>query len=110
MFDVMSIIASYLEVNLLTRTRCINNKDYNSFIVMAHNKIHLNKVVNYFYQFPLLSTKSLDYIDWHYILRLQKNNKITSSYLNEALKIRKDFNKTRITFKWNHLENSYLEN
>ena len=35
--------------------------------------------------------------------------KITSYYIEEALKMRKDFNKPRITFKWNHLENSYLE-
>jgi len=109
LFDIMSKIASYLKVNLLTRTRCINNKEYYSFILMALNKTNINKIVNYFSEFQLLSSKRLDYNDWYFILKFKNKNKITSSYIEEALKIRKYFNKSRITFIWNHLENSYLE-
>jgi hypothetical protein len=28
--------------------------------------------------------------------------------LNQAISIRKDFNKTRKTFTWNHLKNCYI--
>jgi len=42
-------------------------------------------------------------------LGLQKTNSLTISYLEKAINIRKDFNKTRTTFKWDHLKNCYLE-
>jgi len=60
LFDIMSKIASYIKVNLLTRTRCINNKEFNSFIIMVHNKTNLNNIINYFSEFQLLSSKRLD--------------------------------------------------
>jgi LAGLIDADG endonuclease len=110
LFDIMSVIASYLEVNVLTRTRYINNKEYKSYIVMASSKIALNKVIGYFIVFPLLSSKHLDYTDWYKIYKEQNNISNTCSYLNQALKIREDFNKSRTTFNWDHLKNSYLEN
>jgi hypothetical protein len=110
LFDIMSNVATYLEVNLLTRTRYIKNKEYNSYIVMASSKIALNKVIAYFNVSPLLSSKYLDYTDWYNLYKEQNINSNTSSYLNEALNIRKDFNKSRTTFTSNHLKNSYLEN
>lgn len=110
LFDIMWVIATYLEVNVLTRTRYINNKEYNSYIVMASSKIALKKVIDYFIVFLLLSSKHLDYTVWYNIYKEQNNNSNTCSYLNEALKIREDFNKSRTTFSWDHLKNSYLEN
>jgi len=75
LFDIMSIIASYIKVNLLTRTRCINNKEFNSFIIITHNKTNLNNIINYFSDFQLLSSKRLDYNDWCFIFKLQNNKK-----------------------------------
>ena len=75
LFDIMSKIASYIKVNLLTRTRCINNKEFNSFIIMVHNKTNLNNIINYFSEFQLLSSKRLDYNDWCFIFKLQNNKK-----------------------------------
>ena len=42
------------------------------------------------------------------MLDLQKDSSRVSSYLDEALNIRKDFNSTRTTYNWDHLENCYL--
>jgi hypothetical protein len=107
-FSIISKIASYLETNLLSRSRVINNKEFYSFNVIAHNKNSLNIINEYFDKFPLLSSKFLDYKDWNYIYNLQKTNSLTTSYLNEAQRIRKDFNNTRTTYTWSHLKNCYL--
>jgi len=107
-FSIMSIIANFLGVNILSRSRIKADKQYYSFIVMGHNKNSLFKVKDYFSKFPLISSKYLDYKDWVYILELQKSNSMTTSYLDKAINIRKDFNKTRTTYNWNHLNDCYL--
>ena len=63
-FPIMSKVASYLGSNVLSRSRIIGEKQYYSFILMAHNQISLNKILEYFTQFPLLSSKYLDYKAW----------------------------------------------
>ena len=62
----------------------------------------------------LNSSKFLDFKDWLHIYELQNNlniktNKIPIYFLEEALKIRKDFNKNRNSYNWDHLNNTYLE-
>jgi hypothetical protein len=104
----MSKIGEFLGVNVLSRSRNKDDKQYYSFTVMAHNKNSHFKVKEYFNNFPLLSSKYLDFKDWLYILELQKSNSITTSYLDKAINIRKDFNKTRTTYKWDHLNDCYL--
>jgi len=107
-FSIMSKVASYLGSNVLSRSRIIGEKQYYSFILMAHNQISLNKIIDYFSRFPLLSSKYLDYKAWAYVLELQKANPRTTLYLEEAINIRKDFNATRTTYNWNHLKDCYL--
>jgi len=109
-YSIMSNIALFLNVNLLSRSRIINDKQFFSFIVTAHNKKSLTIITEYFLKFPLLSSKYLDFKTWKNILELQKNNSITTSYLNEAIIARKDYNKTRTTYNWDHLKNCYLNN
>ena len=104
-FSIMSIIANFLDVNVYSRSRILKDKQYYSFIVMAINKNSLLKITEYFNKFPLLSSKYLDYKDWCYVLELQKANPTTTSYLDKALKIRKDFNNKRTTYYWEHLKN-----
>ena len=104
----MSKVANYLGSNVLSRSRIKGDKQFYSFIVMAHSKSNLIKITNYFNKYPLLSSKHLDYLSWRYVLDLQKDSSRVSSYLDEALNIRKDFNSTRTTYNWDHLENCYL--
>ena len=83
--------------------------EFFSFIVMSASKSSLIKTSDYFNKYPLLSSKFLDYKSWLYILELQKNKKETISYLDEAINIRKNFNKTRTTYSWKHLQtNCYV--
>ena len=107
-FAIMSKIANYFNTNVLSRSRTVNDKQFFSFIVTSSSKSSLSKTTEYFNKFPLLSSKNLDYKSWLHILELQQNSTYTSDYLNEAIKIKKDFNKTRTTLSWNHLKNCYL--
>ena len=102
-FPIISKIGLYLGVTVYSRSRLIKDKVYHSFTVISHNKNSNLKVCDYFNKYSLLSSKYLDYKDWSYILELQNSNKITTSYLDKAIKIRTDFNKTRKTYMWNHL-------
>lgn len=108
-FSIMSELANYLGVSLYSRKRILNTKEFFSYIVVTHNKNSLLKINTYFEKFPLLSSKYLDYKDWLFILNKQQENNLTNSYLNEALRIRSDFNKTRTTYNWDHLKNNYLK-
>jgi hypothetical protein len=94
----MSKLAGFLNVNVYSRSRVKNDKEFFSFTIISHNKNSLLKITNYFNIFPLLSSKYLDYKDFIYILELQNKNKLTISYLNEAINIRKNFNSTRTTY------------
>ena len=107
-FPIFSKLANYLGTNVLSRSRSIGDKDFFSFIVISSSKNSLLKTSDYFNKFPLLSSKFLDYQSWLHILELQNSHKMTSLYLDEALKIRKNFNKTRTVFCWEHLKNCYL--
>jgi len=109
-FHIMNSIAILFGAKVTTRSRMINNKKFNSFLVICHNKISLNKVVKYFSNFPLVSSKYLDYKDWNSLLELQKSNSATLLYLEEAKNIRNNFNTSRTRFNWDHLKNCYLEN
>jgi LAGLIDADG endonuclease len=109
-YFIMSKISNYLNVNLCSRSRSINDKFYSSFNLMAVNQNSLDITINYFNKFPLLSSKYLDYLDWLKIVELRKNSSQTSSYLDIATQTRKDFNKSRVTFSWKHLINCYIEN
>lgn len=109
-FSIMSKVASYLGSNVLSRCRIKGDKQYFSFIVMAHSKSNLIKITDYFNKYPLLSSKHLDFLSWCYLLEFKKEKTMsgTSSYLDEALNIRKDYNSTRTTYNWDHLKNCYL--
>jgi hypothetical protein len=109
-FYIMSKIANYFKVNLYNRSRTLNNKVFSSFTIMAHNQNSLYISINYFNKYPLLSSKYLDYLDWLTIVELRRMNVNTLSYLDKAIITRKDFNKSRTTFTWNHLKNCYIDN
>ena len=105
----MSKIATYLKTSVLSRNRIQGDKQYFSFIVMGANGYSRIKITEYFNNYPLLSSKYLDFLSWSYILELQRSNSRVTSYLDKALQIKKDFNKTRTTYIWSHLENCYLK-
>lgn len=110
-FSIISIIGNFLGVNVLSRTRTLRasaDKEFYSYTVIAHNKESQIKIIDYFSRYPLLSSKYLDYQSWLYIWKKQKENPVTTSYIEEAKVIRKDYNKTRTSYNWDHLKECYL--
>jgi hypothetical protein len=62
-FVILNKIASYLGVNLLSRTREQKDKLFYAFMVISHSAASHAKVINYFDRFPLYSSKFLAYKD-----------------------------------------------
>ena len=61
-FQILSKIASYLEVNLLSRTRYVRDKVFYAFMVISHSSVSHVKVIHYFNKFPVYSSKYLAYL------------------------------------------------
>lgn len=62
-FAILSKIATYLGVNLLSRTREQKDKVFYAFMVISHSAASHAKVISYFDRFPLYSSKYLAYKD-----------------------------------------------
>jgi hypothetical protein len=107
-FPIMSNIANFMGVSIYSRSRELKGKVYFSYTVICHNKLSLFKLISYLDKFPLLSSKFLDFKDFKTVYFLQQQNSLTTSYLEKASNIRKDFNSTRTTYSWNHLKNCYI--
>ena len=109
-FPIISKIGLYLGVTVYSRSRIINDKFFFSFIIVSHNKLSNSKIYDYFNKYSLLSSKILDFKEWSNIYKLQNLNSFTTSYLDNAIKIKTDFNQTRTNFVWDHLHNNnYLD-
>lgn len=104
--NIMEFIAKFLQVKLLSRQRLINNKEYYSFIVTT-SSIPTNLLVdNYFKEFPMFSSKHLNYLEWSKVLnlRLNKRHLIRSGAL-ACLEAKNNMNTNRTTWNWDHLDN-----
>lgn len=68
-------------------------------------------VVNYFHQFPLFSTKHLDFLAWSEAYYLIKNKQHYSNKgvegLNRIENLKNSMNNQRVYFNWDHLNNFY---
>lgn len=62
-FTILSRIATFLGVNIYSRSRVVQDKEYFSFIVVSHSKESHTKLMEYLERFPLISSKYLDYMD-----------------------------------------------
>lgn len=91
--------------SMYTRSRIVGDKTYYSFVVIAHNVSSKNLVINYFDYFPLWSSKYFDYLDWKKMVVEQMESTINN---NHAILVRKDFNNTRTTLSWDHLNSRII--
>ena len=97
-YIIINKIANYLGVGVYSRTRKRDDKEFYSYIVMGHNKGSIEKLICYFNDFPLMSSKYLDFKDWSYLYSLQKDLLITNLYINKTIEIKKNFNKNRTQY------------
>lgn len=110
-FQILSKITAYLEVNLLSRTRHVKDKVFHAFMVISHSNISHAKVINYFDNFPLYSSKYLAYLDWNRVVKqinLRNGKKLTKEEILEVAKIKSQFNSKRKIFDFSHLASLVL--
>lgn len=98
--SIILCISEVLLGSMYTRSRMKNDKTYYSFIVIAFSKDSKLKIIEYFDRFPLWSSKYHDYISWKKIVLEQISG---LSVNDKAISLRKDFNNTRTTLSWEHL-------
>ena len=107
-FTILSKIASYLGVNLYSRTREQKDKIFYAFMVISHSAISHEKVKSYFDRFPLYSSKYLAYKDWSYVVeqtKLRAGKVLTEKEISEVEAIKAQFNSKRNSFDFSHLDN-----
>ena len=107
-FAILSKIAKYLGVNLLSRTIEQKDKVFYVFMVISHSALSHVKVINYFDRFPLYSSKYLAYKDWSYLVeqtRLRAGKVLTQKEILEVERIKSQFNSKRKSFDFSHLDN-----
>jgi hypothetical protein len=108
-FYIMSKISSYLGVNLLSRTRSINDKIYYSFILIAYSPKSQDLIRSYFNNFSIFSSKYLEYLNWCEILDLVKEEKHKSKEgLLICENIKNNMNTKRTNYNWKHLSKFYI--
>jgi hypothetical protein len=106
-FNILSIIARYLNVNVYSRSREKKDKIFYSYQVISHNLQSHAKVINYLDKYPLYSSKYLAYKDWKYVveqIRLRARKPLTIENITEIEKIKAQFNKNRTEFDFSHLD------
>ena len=98
--DLFQTIAKFLNIKLNVRTQK-NKRQY--FVLSASSQNSLNIIISYFSNYPLYSSKFLDYKNWEKVAILILENK---HYTNlELIKIFKnEMNNNRTIFNWEHLE------
>lgn len=107
-FSILSKIATYLGVNLLSRIREQKDKVFYSFMVISHSAASHAKVISYFDRFPLYSSKYLAYKDWSYVVeqtKLRAGKVLTQKEISEVERIKAQFNSKRKSFDFSHLDN-----
>ena len=104
-FNILSKISAYLECNLYSRTREIEDKTYYSFIAIAYNKKGREKIKEYLERYPLYSSKYLDYKDWIEVYNIMdKGEHLTKEGRKKTIEIKDRMNKKRTNNNWDHLK------
>lgn len=102
-FNIVSKISSEFNVNIYSRSRNTNYGFSQNFIIVFFSKESLLLLKDYLNKYPLFSSKYLNYLDFYKVIELKNNYKLTKDYIEEVLKIKKNFNKNRTIFNWDHL-------
>lgn len=99
--EVLTAIASALGVSL---NRSIHNENIEYFIVSASSAKSRELIVNYLSQFPLYSSKRLNYLDWlecHFLIKNKSHTTLEGR--KTALNLKLGMNSKRTYYNWDHL-------
>jgi hypothetical protein len=111
--SICTLIADFLGVKLYARERLLeltpgNPKLYYSYIAMTGTVAGRAIARNYFEQFPMFSSKQLNFLDWCLIDDMMKSGQhLTPSGLAACRVIKARFNTNRTAFTWDHLNKFY---
>lgn len=104
--DILNKICIFFNCRLLTRKQKSTGNNY--YTLSASSKVSLNIIINYFNEYPLFSSKFLDYKDWEIIAKLILNNQhLTDEGIITVELIRSRINTKRVYFNWDHLVDLY---
>ena len=105
---ILSKIAEFLQTNILTRKRFINNKEYSSYTVITSSNATNSLVDNYFKDYPMFSSKQLNYLEWSKVFNFILNKKhLLRKGALICLESKNNMNKNRKTWNWDHLDQFY---
>lgn len=99
--DLMRSISTFLEVTLES-TR--GDRKHPQYRVRSNSILQNIKIKNYLLQYPLQSSKYLDFKDWCSVLNYFEN-KTHLENKDNIIKIKNQMNQYRTVFNWNHLIN-----
>lgn len=104
---ICNTIAEFFNLGIYHRVR--EKKYY--LIIISTTSVNTNaKVIDYFERYPLFSSKHLNYLGWKKIHEMQeKKQHLTLKGFKICETIKKNYNRNRKTFAWNHLDNFYLK-
>ena len=102
-FNILNKIATFLLCNLLTRKQSATGNTY--YTLTASSLESIKVIINYFYKYPLYSSKYLDYKDWQIVAKWRLNNEhYNEEIIPEIVKIKENMNSKRTYFNWDHLK------
>jgi hypothetical protein len=110
---IMETIASFLLANLSVMHLSKFNRTGKQLLWRARNSSQAGSqiVVNYFTQFPLFTSKYLDFVGWkkaHMLIMSKAHlNKYGEEGFNLIKTIKANNNKNRSLFTWHHLKDMY---
>ena len=100
--DILEKVSLFLTCNLKIRKQVSTGNEYYNITASSHTSLTI--IINYFFTFPLRSSKFLDYIDWEKACFLIFNN---SHYTEQGIKeidcLKNNMNLKRKKLNWNHL-------
>jgi hypothetical protein len=99
--SIMSKIANFLNSKLYI-TKHNLNKEY--YLVRVESVKQRENLISYLDQYPLYSSKYLDYLDWRSAHILMLNNEhLTSDGINKFKTLKSKMNNNRVNFNWDNL-------
>jgi len=105
--DLMEKLAEYLKVKLSKHSR-VKLPGYLEYRVKTGNLDNNLILINYLEEYPLFSSKYLNYKDWLLVINIIKNkNHKTNIGKSQILDIKNGMNNKRTKFIWDHLKNFY---
>jgi len=103
-FDVLTDISNFILCNLTIRNQKSTGNKY--YTLSGSSKISLSLIINYLENYPLYTSKYLDYKDWKSIAELVIDSKqYAEESINKTNLIKSRMNRQRTSYDWNHLHN-----